>query len=113
MQVRERSNKFTCCRSQYSLVFDGERLCIQVEEGPQLAMVQLSKVCKKTYDEVALTYIFYSGNQFKFLDRNAAVTYIVALTPNRRSAIRSIVVPWETCYAGSIQYKDHLTWGVG
>jgi len=57
-------------------------------------MVQLSKVSKAVYAEVVRTYLFYKVNTFKFDRSDEAISYLVAVTPNRLRAIRSIKIPF-------------------
>jgi len=67
---------------------------VKVSAAPQLMIVHLSKVSKTLYQEVALTYILYSENHFQFENPQEVYKYIIALTPNRQLAIRSVTVPW-------------------
>jgi len=57
-------------------------------------MVQLSKVSKAVYAEVVRTYLFYKVNTFKFERTDEAISYLVAVTPNRLQAIRSLKIPF-------------------
>jgi len=67
----------------------------KVSAVPQLAAVQLSKVCKALYNDIAGTKLFYKVNHFKFSSSlNSAITYLVAVTPDRMKAICSISILW-------------------
>jgi hypothetical protein len=64
-----------------------------------LTVVALSKVCRKIYEEVALTHLFYKVNRFSFTavhryPKSNPITYLVALTTPRMQALRSITCDW-------------------
>jgi hypothetical protein len=65
-----------------------------------LTAVQLTQVCRQIYDEVSNTHLFYSLNDFNFLNAepNDPVTYLLAITEPRRNAIRSITCEWQRYY---------------
>jgi hypothetical protein len=96
IQVIEKSNMFIWSQSQIGNR-TGEKDASGVEP---LAAVQLSRVCKQLYEEVALTHLFYRVNHFNFdsefpWDDNA-ISYLVAITENRMKAIRSVSCTWRT-----------------
>jgi hypothetical protein len=93
VQLRAKSNKFVWSVSQIEK--DKNDHSKKVSAAPQLAAVQLSKVCKGLYNDVAGTKLFYKVSHFKFSSSlNSAITYLVAVTPDRMKAIRSISIPW-------------------
>jgi len=65
-----------------------------------LTAVQLSRVCKQMYEEVALTHLFYRVNHFNFNSASTwddnPISYLVAITANRMKAIRSVSCTWRT-----------------
>jgi len=88
-QIKPRSNKFYWSQ-------------LQSDSGSQclvpLAVVELSRTCHQIYDEVVTSHIFYKSNVFSFRYPEHVITYLVAITPSRLSAIRSIqcVLPFGT-----------------
>jgi hypothetical protein len=90
IQVKIRSNKFFWTKSQKSNVTGQDKVHGKVYGIPQLTVVQLSKVSRQFYAEVIQTYMFYKVNHFEFLDVTNFMAYLVAITPNRLLAIRSI-----------------------
>lgn len=90
IQVKKRSNKFFWTKSQKSNVTGQDKVQGRVYGIPQLTVVQLSKVSRQVYAEAIQTYIFYKVNHFEFLDVTNFMAYLVAITPNRLLAMRSI-----------------------
>lgn len=100
LQIKRRSNKFFWSRDQ--LLNRQRRGWYSDPQGsaqgevfskPQLTFVQLSKVSRTVYTEVAQTHLFYKINRFEFLTISDTLTYLAAVTPDRLSAIRSIKAP--------------------
>jgi hypothetical protein len=99
IQLRERSNKFLWSRDQVDKI---DRKKITVNAAFALTAVQLSKVCRTLYDEVALTHLFYKVNHFQFTTTRTyrvnraelPINYLVGLTSTRMKAIRNITCDW-------------------
>ncbi|CZR59205.1 uncharacterized protein PAC_09097 [Phialocephala subalpina] len=106
MQLRAKSNKFIWSKDQY--VKDGATggYKIDVSAVKPLDVVALTAVCKKVYQEVSLTHLFYKSNEFEFrLDNlrrgwneSALLEYLVAITGPRRQEISSITYDWHLRY---------------
>jgi hypothetical protein len=63
---------------------------------PLITAVQLSLTCHQIYDEVAATGLFYQINDITFISFDEMLTYLVAITPIRKNAIRSITFDWNS-----------------
>jgi hypothetical protein len=96
-QVKNRSNKFFWSESQRQVKEKGKE---KDKVSSTLTVVQLSKVSRQIYEEVIRTYIFYTVNQFEFRDLNGLITYLIAITPFRLKAIRSIKCQFPRFYWG-------------
>ena len=96
VQLRDRSNKFT-----WSMQLRGHMyrpFGYEFGAVPHLTAVLLSKVCKKLYDDVAGTHLFYRKNKFQFKDDKSLQTYFSAITTQRLKAIRSVSYDWGRSY---------------
>ncbi|RDW89585.1 hypothetical protein BP6252_01617 [Coleophoma cylindrospora] len=87
-QVCPKSNKFTWTKTQKYL--PGE-LNAAI---PPLVAVQLSSVCKDLYLLVSTGHLFYEVNEFSFKESGDMVKYLMAITPDRKKAIRSLCCVW-------------------
>jgi hypothetical protein len=96
IQFRSKSNKFLWSINQTNQENDQR----DVSAVPQLVAVQLAKVCRQLYQEIAATQLFYKVNDFHFIKYSnwtisqTPLTYLVAITEPRRTAIRSIKFTW-------------------
>jgi len=94
-QVKDRSNKFW----PYHKISPAPVTAKAKAEDKQLpetliAAAQLSRTCHQIYDEVAGTGLFYQINELTFVSFNDMLAYLVAITPVRRNAIRSVIIKW-------------------
>lgn len=90
-QVEPTSNKFFPYRkSTVPTVLNREETFAR---APMTA-VQLSRTCHQIYDEVSGTHLFYQLNGFEFDQDENMLTYLVAITPVRASAISSLTYEW-------------------
>lgn len=93
-QLRPRSNKFVWSKSQVDDV-----MITNVHAEKPLTVVELSKVCRTVYEEVALTRLFYKVNRFRFASYSYRLgdptPYLLAITTPRMKAIRSITCSWD------------------
>lgn len=94
IHFKDRSNRFFWSKSQPE-ARDAKKYYRRRRQGyvygsPTLTAVQLSTVSKQVYTEVVRTHLFYQVNQFEFLKISDMVSYLVAITLDRLSAIRSI-----------------------
>lgn len=97
IQVREKSNKFLWSKAQR--IQDPKTFGPKnsISAVPALAAVELSKVCKQLYAEIALARLFYKHNVFDLsYNRTSAIAYLVAITELRRDHIRSVTCEWVT-----------------
>lgn len=83
-QVKPRANKFIWAAAQKK----GRK--VTVSAATPLTVVSLNMVCHAIYDTVALTHLFYKGNMFEFHGHEAMLTYLAAITPERKAVITSI-----------------------
>jgi hypothetical protein len=96
-QLRSKSNKFIWSKTQIKEGTPHKN----VSAVPQLTAVQLAKVCRQLYQEVTATQLFYKVNDFHFVKYSehatpsTPLTYLVAITEPRRTAIRSIKFTWQ------------------
>jgi hypothetical protein len=91
-QVERGSNKFW----PYWSTWDPTVLTLDETLVRQpLAAVSLSKTCKTIYNDVASSHLFYRINDFDFRSADVMLRYLVAITPARAGAIRSISFPWK------------------
>ncbi|KAI1662460.1 hypothetical protein F4813DRAFT_344600 [Daldinia decipiens] len=82
LQLESRSNKFIC----YILMPSSkDRLCRH-----QPAVVSLARVCRAIYAELEHFQPFYKVNKFYFTKLTDLRTYLAAITPSRRQAIRRV-----------------------
>jgi hypothetical protein len=86
-QVKPRANKFIWAAAQKK----GRQ--VTVSDASPLTVVSLNMVCHAIYDAVALTHLFYKENTFKFHSHDAMLTYLAAITPERKAVITSISCP--------------------
>ncbi|RDW70058.1 hypothetical protein BP5796_08455 [Coleophoma crateriformis] len=87
-QVCPKSNKFTWNDAQ-------KHLCGELSAAlPPLVAVQLSSVCKDLYLLVSTGHMFYEVNEFSFGQSGDLVKYLMAITPDRMKAIRSLHCVW-------------------
>lgn len=94
VQLREQSNKFLWSRKQI-VVRIVTREVLKGVDGPQpLTVVQLARVCRTLYEEVALTRLFYKVNHFALKSvlhkrcgtrADLPLNYLVALTPRMKA----------------------------
>ncbi|KAI1857568.1 uncharacterized protein JN550_013137 [Neoarthrinium moseri] len=94
-QVVKGSNKFTWgTREQVPVHYHpGNNAWAYIPPaGERLSVVSLSLTCKQFYEELRDTPVFYRVNLFCFPDLEELIRYLAAITPERRKAIRNIVV---------------------
>lgn len=59
------------------------------------AFSSLSLTCRKIYDEVAATHLFYNENTFHFHSAVPLIEYLTGITPARRNQIKTIYFQWD------------------
>jgi hypothetical protein len=90
-QVEPTSNKFFPYRkSTIPTVLSREETFARAP----ITAAQLSRTCHQIYDEVSGTHLFYHINEFEFDQDDNMLTYLVAITPVRASAISSLTYDW-------------------
>ncbi|KAH6718732.1 hypothetical protein BKA61DRAFT_669070 [Leptodontidium sp. MPI-SDFR-AT-0119] len=62
---------------------------------PALAAVDLMKTCRAIGKIIIEDCLMYKDNEFEFRDMKSMLTYLVAITPERRNAVRSIRVLYD------------------
>lgn len=87
-QIIDRSNKFVWGNHDCH-VSPRARKVLRTSEQPLTAM-QLPKVCRGIYKDLEEFPVFYRINKFSFLKLQDLHSFLVAITPLRRSMIRSI-----------------------
>jgi hypothetical protein len=96
-QAKDRSNKFwpyhKITPAPATAKTKAEAEDKQVTET-LITAAQLSRACHQIYDEVAGTGLFYQINEITFVSFNDMLAYLVAITPVRRNAIRSVIIKW-------------------
>ncbi|ETS79868.1 hypothetical protein PFICI_07397 [Pestalotiopsis fici W106-1] len=93
-QVADCSNKFTWGEREQVPVHNhpGNRDYLwESRDNERLAVVSLNLTCKQFYEELRSYPVFYRINRFQF-DLQDLVPFLVAVTPERRNAIRHINV---------------------
>jgi hypothetical protein len=96
-QVKDRSNKFwPYHKSAPASVTANAKAEAEDKQLPEtlITAAQLSRACHQIYDEVAGTGLFYQINELTFVSFNDMLAYLVAITPVRRNAIRSVIIKW-------------------
>ncbi len=96
-QVRDRSNKFWPYQKiSTPYVTPNAKAEAEGKHLPQplIAAAQLSRTCHQIYNEVAGTGLFYQINKLTFVSFDDMLPYLVAITPVRRNAIRSVTIKW-------------------
>ena len=96
-QVQQRSNKFwpykKIATPNLTAKPKAQAEDVQLPE-PLITAVQLSLTCHQIYDEVAGSGLFYKINEITFANLRDMHLYLVAITPIRRNAIRSVIIEW-------------------
>jgi hypothetical protein len=96
-QVKDRSNKFwpyhKITPAPVTAKVKAEAEDKQLTET-LITAAQLSRACHQIYDEVAGTGLFYQINELTFVSFNDMLAYLVAITPVRKNAIRSVIIKW-------------------
>ncbi|KAH6652915.1 hypothetical protein BKA67DRAFT_659571 [Truncatella angustata] len=89
-QVAAKSNKFLCRRSLHGralqdMTFKGKEVTRRV-----FWMSQITRTCRHFYFELENYPVFYRVNTFNFFEASMILRFLSAITPQRRSFIRSI-----------------------
>jgi hypothetical protein len=92
-QVKDRSNKFWPSGPKVATIPSAQPDEVQPLED-SITAVHLSLTCHQIYDEVAGTGLFYQINEMTFVSFDDMLAYLVAITPIRRNAIRSVGIKW-------------------
>lgn len=96
-QVKERSNKFWPYNKNSTPPVTAKPKTEAEDRRMSRALItaaQLSRTCHQIYNEVAGTGLFYQINELTFISFNDMLAYLVAITPVRRNAIRSVIIKW-------------------
>ncbi|CAJ2501408.1 Uu.00g042610.m01.CDS01 [Anthostomella pinea] len=104
LQVKRRSNKFVWGNHSTQDVSRDHAppQSVRVSTEEPLAMTQLSFTCRQIYKDLEAYPVFYRVNAFSFTEEWDAATFVVAITPERRSMIRRIIVYSEVNLYGGL-----------
>jgi hypothetical protein len=96
-QVQQSSNKFWPYK-KITTPNPTAKAKVQAEDTqlpePLITAAQLALTCHQIYDEVAGTGLFYKLNEITFANLQDMLLYLVAITPIRRNALRSVIIEW-------------------
>ncbi|KAI0134236.1 hypothetical protein BJ170DRAFT_729473 [Xylariales sp. AK1849] len=87
-QVAQRSNKFDWRGDE------GRRRMhhfIPIEQRKEQVVVQLAYSCRQVYHELESYPVFYRVNKFGFHNSDSLLTFLAAITPERRGMLRSML----------------------
>ncbi|KAF2999960.1 hypothetical protein E8E14_004311 [Neopestalotiopsis sp. 37M] len=110
-QIAECSNKFTWGDREQVPVHNhpGNRDYFwESRDSERLAVVSLNLTCKQFYEELRRYPVFYRINRFQF-DVQDLVPFMVAITPERRNAIRHITATQRSPPSGNPRARPATT----